>query len=92
MRIIVSFYDNRYLDAAYALFQKYFRVVPEDQKDGFAYMALCCYELGRHAEFLKYLKKACHVNPKECRLVLSQLFPEDIEPKDYYGYISEKMK
>ena len=92
LRVIVSFYDNRYLDAAYSLFQKYFRVVPEDHKDGFAYMALCCYELGRHAEFLKYLKKACVINPKECRLVLSQLFPDDIEPKDYYGYISEKLK
>ncbi len=92
LRVIVSFYDNRYLDAAYSLFQNYFRVVPDDHKDGYAYMALCCYELGRQAEFLDYLKKACRVNPRECRLVLSQLFPSDIEPQDYYGYISEKMK
>ena len=91
LRVIVSIYDNRYLDAAHALFTNYFRVVPKSHKDGYAYMALCCYEMKRYKEFLAYLKKACEVNPKESKLVLSHLFPEDLQPEDYYTYISKRM-
>ncbi len=87
LRVIVSVFDNKYLDAAYALFKNFFRVVPKDNTTGFAYMALCCYEQDKYAEFLEYLKKACQKNPKECKLVLSHLFPEEMDPKEYYGFL-----
>lgn len=92
LKIIVSIYDNHYLEAAYRLFTKYFRVMPEDCGDGYAYMALCCYDLKHYDEFLHYLKIACEINPQECRTALSTLFPEAVEPKDYYNYIKDKLK
>ncbi len=91
LRIIVSVYDNHYLDAAYNLFKKYFRMVDKDYPDGYAYMALCCYDLKRYDEFLTYLKEACLRNPSECKTALSHIFPDNIEPKDYYDYINKKM-
>ena len=92
LRVIVSLYDNHFLDAAYQMFLKYFNMVPDDYPDGYAYMALCCYDMKRYDEFLSYLKTACQRNPKECRLVLSHLFPADVAPADYYDYIKKKMK
>ncbi|MCR5198750.1 MAG: tetratricopeptide repeat protein [Prevotella sp.] len=91
LRIIVSIYDNHYLEAAYNLFKKYFKVLPANCDDGYAYMALTCYDLKRYDEFLDYLKTACERNPRECQIALAHLFPDDVEPKDYYNYIKERM-
>jgi tetratricopeptide (TPR) repeat protein len=87
----VSIYDNHYLEAAYNLFKKYFKVLPANCYDGYAYMALTCYDLKRYDEFLDYLKTACERNPRECQIALAHLFPDDVEPKDYYNYIKERM-
>lgn len=92
LRIIVSLYDNHYLEAAYKLFLKFFIMAGDENKNGYAYMALCCYDLKRYDEFLSYLMRACEVNPTECRNVLSILFPEDLAPENYYDYIKDKMK
>jgi tetratricopeptide (TPR) repeat protein len=97
LRIIVSFHDNNYVEAAYRLFKNYFALCKnikglEGCTDGYAYMALCCYDLKRDKEFLNYLQIACRVNPKECKMVLSHLFPEDLAPEKYYEYIEGKMK
>jgi hypothetical protein len=54
-------------------------------------MALCCYDKGMYKEFLDYLKIACQVNPRECLLALSHLFPENVKPEDYYQYIKDKL-
>ena len=92
LRVIVSIYDNRFVEASYQLFLKYFRMVPADCTDGFAYMALCCYDMKRTEEFLHYLKEACRLNPSECREVLSFMFPAEVEPQDYYTYVINNMK
>lgn len=92
LRIIVSIYDNHYVEEAYKLFRYYFRMISDDCGDGYAYMALCCYDLKHYDEFLHYLKIACVVNQQECQTALAHIFPEGIEPKDYYNYIKERMK
>lgn len=92
MRIIVSLYDNKYVEGSYNLFLQFFRMVPDDYNEGYAYMALCCYDLQKYDEFLKYLKTACKRNPQECRLALAHLFPADVPPENYYEYIKNKMK
>ena len=92
LRIIVSVYDNHYLDGAYNLFKKYFRMVGDDYTHGYAYMALCCYDLKRFDEFLSYLKIACEHNPQECKTALGHIFPEDLQPEEYYTYIGNKMQ
>ena len=86
LRIMVSLYDNRYVNASYRLFKKFFNYVDDSWTDGYAYMALCCWDLRYYDEFLTYLKKAVEKNPKETKLVLGNLFPQGIDVKDYYDY------
>ena len=96
LRVIVSFYDNRYLKMAYNLFKKYLSHYENEENgkntEGYAYMALCCYDMRNYEEFLNYLQKACEVNPKECRLALGHLFSEEVKPEDYYQFIKDKLK
>lgn len=93
LRIIVSLYDNKYVKASYTMFKKFFSmVVNDDYKEGYAYMALCCFDLGYTEEFLMYLRLAIDRNPHEARLVLAHLFPEDMPAKDYYNYMYQKLK
>ena len=95
LRVIVSYYDNRYLEGAYNLLKNYLTTYEEMENgkntEGYAYMALCCYEMKKLNEFLTYLKEACKRNPHECRIALSHLFPEEVKPEDYYQYIKEKL-
>ena len=94
LRVIVSLYDNHYVNACYEMFQRFFRYVRQTEQDyneGYAYMALCCYDLGRTAEFLTYLREAARRNAYEARLVLGFLFPDGMEPKDYYQYMKDKL-
>lgn len=95
LRVIVSFLDNRYMKGAYAFLQRFLTYFEEEEEgkntEGYAYMALCCYELKKNEEFLSYLKKACEVNPTECRIAVGNLFPEDIKPENYYHYIKDKL-
>ena len=92
LRITVSLYDNGFLEPAYLLLKKLFGTTDEPFEEGYAYMALCCYDLKRDDEFLFYLKKACACNPVECKQVLSHLFPEHVAPEAYYKYVTENKK
>lgn len=89
LRVIVSIYDNRYLETAYKMLVRYFKIAEEGNDEGYAYMALCCHDLKRYDEYRQYLKLACAINPSECRTVLGHLFPSDIEPEKYYEYVQK---
>ena len=92
LRIIVSVYDNHFLNACHQLFKHFFEGIAEpDYPHGHAYMALCCWELGYEEEFLKYLRIATFRDPHEARAVLAHLFPEGMDVKDYYKYMKEKV-
>ena len=67
-------------------------VATEDFDQGYSYMALCCWDLGYTEEFLMYLRIATERNPREARLVLGHLFPEDMPSKDYYQFMYKKIK
>lgn len=93
LRIIVSLYDNRLVDAAYDLFQKFFSMFPAKyHKLAYSYMALCCWDLGYTEDFLYYLRMAVESDPQEARQVLGRLFPEELAAKDYYSFIYHKLK
>lgn len=92
LRVIVSLYDNRYLEASYKMLKKFFQIAGDNNNEGYAYMALCCHDLKRYDEYLAFLKKACEINPKECQMVLNHLFPSELEPEKYYEYVKDKMK
>lgn len=93
LRVIISFYDNHYLNDAHRLFQRYFALTDplSDDGEGYAYMALCCYKMKRYDEYLTYLEKASQTNPQTCRKVLGHLFPDELNPEDYYNYIKDKL-
>lgn len=92
LRIIVSLYDNQYVFAAYVLLKQFLRRTQSEWNEGYAYMALCCMDLNKTDEFMHYLQKAAEVNPKETKVVLGNFFPEDLNPKDYYDYMLNKIK
>ena len=94
LRIIVSLYDNRYLNACYQMLIKFFQLVRDfypDYKSGNAYMALCCYDMGRFEEFMKYLQMAVEQDPNEAKAVLSCLFPEGTPVTDYIPYMKQRL-
>lgn len=88
LRVAVSIYDNRYVETAYKMLKTYFTLVSPENNEGYAYMALCCYDLKHHDEYLHYLMEASQRNPWECRMVLGHLFPEDVAPENYFEYYS----
>lgn len=91
LHIAVSFLENQMVKAAYDLLRRYFQVAPTDVKDGYAYMAMCCYDLKDTKGFLENLDKACKLNPQECKNVFSNVFPEEVAPEEYYNYVIGKI-
>jgi hypothetical protein len=73
------------------LLKGFLTLVDDDWKEGYSYMALCCLDLKKYDEFLKYLKLAIEKNQREVRLVLGSYFPKEVEPKDYYDYMKKKL-
>ena len=92
LRIIVSAYDNHYVKATYQMLSNYLSSYGDRVVDGYAYMALCCWDLKKYDECIDYLKKAITINPDEARQVLSDLFPPELELKDYKSYLLDKIK
>lgn len=93
LRIIVSLYDNRYVKAAYHMLKRFYDIVVDrDFTAGYAYLALCCWELHYDREFLSTLKKAVDTNPSEARLVLGFLFPENMPVSQYHDYMKDQLK
>jgi len=91
LRIMVSLYDNRYVKASYNLFKKFFNYVGEEWDEGYAYMALCCWDLQHYNEFMRYLRIAVKKNPKETRLILGHLFPKGMQVTEYVDYIKKQI-
>lgn len=92
LRIMVSMYDNKYVNASYSMFKHFFEMVDDSFDEGYSYMALCCWDTKRYKEFLYYLHEAVRRNPKEARMVLSGIFPEGMKPEEYYAYTLENLK
>ena len=91
LRIIVSLYDNQYTLTSYSFLKRLLSEMKDNWNEGYSYMALCCRDLGKYEEFLKYLKKAAEKNPKEAKTVLGGMFPEGLEPGEYYSYMMKKI-
>ncbi|MBQ8047043.1 MAG: tetratricopeptide repeat protein [Prevotella sp.] len=91
LRIAISVYDCGYTRLAYRLLLLLFDNVGDKWADGYAYMALCCHDLGRQDEYIKYLKKACLLNQNEAQLVLSELFPAGLPVEKYVEYARQSL-
>ena len=93
LRIIVSLYDNHYVNACYQMLHKFLKMIQSyfpDFHNGYAYMALCCYDMNRPQEFMKYLRLAVEKNPNEARMVLGCLFPEGTHVSEYVPYMEKR--
>ena len=91
LRVIVSLFENHFVSSTYMLLKTFLSHVDDDWKDGYSYMALCCMVMKKKDEFLENLKIAVEKNPKEARSVLGNVFPEGMDPQDYYEYISNQL-
>ena len=87
LRIAISIYDLGFYQQSYRMFQLLHETSDQTRTDGYAYEALCCHALGRRDEFIENVRLACEKNLAEAQLVLSELFPPDVEAKDYYNYL-----
>ena len=92
LRVIVSLFENQYVNTSYNLFLSFFNHVDDNWNEGYAYMALCCMVMKKDDEFMEYLKLATEKNPKEAKAVLSSFFPEGMKPQDYYEYMLNQFK
>jgi len=90
MNVAIALFEGRNIRAAYKIFDLMSskNLLPEK---GFVYLAACCYELNKKEEFLYNLKKAVKYYPDETKVLLGQLFPEDMEVDNYYRYMYEKI-
>ena len=84
-RIAVSFYDNNLFYQAIQMFQLLQSRV--NWPELHIYMAACYKELGMKEPFLEHLQIAVEQDPEESRQVLSYMFPQGMDPSDYYSYI-----
>ena len=87
LHIGICIYDSGYYSLAYDVFHLLLDDAPKDWKDGWSYLALCCKLLSRNDEFVYAVRKACQHNPIEAKMVLGDLFPDNLSPDDYVNYL-----
>ena len=85
--VAIAFYDNGNIAPAYEMLNKLVKQQNNRTHMGYSYLALCCNEMGLHDQYLANVKAACELNPHEASKVLSHLFPEGMDTKDYYQYL-----
>lgn len=72
-------------DDALSFYQRYAAQV-KDYADALPYLAACCLFLKRRNDYLFYLEKACKEVPYETSIILGDMYPSDLPPRDYYTY------
>ncbi len=86
LHIAASAYDNGLFSLAFKML-KYLKDYPiPNNIDGYSYIAMYFYSEKDKPNFLKYLRLATDLNPIEAKNVCGELFPEDMQPQEYYDY------
>lgn len=76
---------------AYRLFSLLFKHMQKLHK-GRASFAACCHDIGLQDEFMNNVRQAAEYEPDEACEVLGSLFPDGMEPSEYYNYLISKGK
>lgn len=93
IKIMMSMLDCGCYDSVYDIFTKYRNGHKEGAlKGGFGYMAMCCMELKRYDEAKEYLNLAERICPEELRIAFYNMLPHDIQEKDIFKYITNKIE
>lgn len=90
MKVAITLFENKNIKSAYKFFNLLF-TRNSLKNEGYAYFAVCCYELKKKEEFLYILKKAAEYAPKETKIMLGDLFPNETKVENYYQYMYEKL-
>ena len=91
MKIALTVFESGDSRLAYKMFRTLYDNYPDCGDEGYACFAACCYDLGKDDEFLAALKKAVDKSPLELKMLLGKLFPEGMQPRDYYRYMLDKL-
>lgn len=83
LQVAVSLYDYGFISTAYSIFHNLLNHTPLEWTDGFAYLASCCFILGKEEEFNHAVLIASKVNPSEAYEILADLYPEGTQPEEY---------
>ncbi|MBQ7471953.1 MAG: tetratricopeptide repeat protein [Prevotella sp.] len=79
-------YSLKRMNDAALLYQK---AIDMGWQDGYAYLALCHYELGDELRFVKAAVKAVEVDPKEAASVLSEIAEKELTAEDLIKWVEE---
>lgn len=89
--IAVSFFENRFYADAVENFQELLTFCDSRTRSNCApYLAYCYYLAKDEEQYLKYLKQSCETNPEGSKMVLGPLFPETLNPTEYYAYVMKR--
>lgn len=91
LRIAVSIYDSGRYKIAYKMFKEILNQHDEDVNEVYPYIAMCAKTLGDNKKFMEYLKIVSTQNDSNTKQILGDIFPKDMEPKDYYNYMLDKL-
>ena len=86
LRVAISLYDNNFLDIAYSILQGMTSIDRRSLPQTYAYLAVCAYDLDMREDYLTYLSMAAEYDPATAKDVLEHLFPDGMQPQDYYDY------
>lgn len=83
-RIAIAAYEAGYINMAAEMLDILYKSKHWDK--GHSYMAVCKFILGDTDAFYQHLQKAVEQDRQEAKFVLGYLFPDGMDPSDYYQY------
>lgn len=86
--ISASLMDNGYIEMAYKILHCMLDHEESQSDKIYVFLAACCKALGYNEEFKETVKKAVKKTPNEAKSILKDYFPENMDPKDYYKYLT----
>lgn len=87
--IAVSLFENKlYADALEFFYELLDFCSAQTETNCTPYIAYCFYYAKDEVQYLKYLERSCATNPEGTKIVLGSLFPEALDPKEYYAYVT----
>ncbi|MDN5553492.1 tetratricopeptide repeat protein [Prevotella sp.] len=92
VRISAALMDNGYVEMAYKILHCMINDDEAQSDKVYVFLAACCKTLGYEDEFKKAVKKAVKKTPNEAKKILKEYFPENMDPKDYYKYLTNTKK
>lgn len=92
LSISASLMDNGYVEMAYKILRCMLDHEEAQSDKIYVFLAACCKILGYNDEFKEAVKNAVKKTPNEAKNLLKEYFPENMDPQDYYKYLTNTKK